>query len=484
MSILERAERTAWFTSALLVVACVTGLRLVLLAFNRTDLFVDEAQYWFWGQHLAFGYFSKPPMIAWLIGAVTWATHSDATFWVRMPGAVLHGATALILGALAARISGPKAAVWTAATYVTLPMTAVGSLLISTDTVMAPFFAAALFFHYRLLQLHRIGDAALVGVMVGLACLSKYAGIYLPIGMVLAAMMRRDLRPTLVEAAMILTVAAALIAPNIVWNLSNKFSTFAETEQNIGWVREANPLSRLDLRDVFDFWATQLAVAGPMILGAIAVGLGRYRQQPFLVALALPPLAVVSIQSILYQAYANWAVGSYFAGTVLAVTVLADHPRWRIASLVSNAAICLAFPLLTLFPDLSYNGRPLLHRYLGRAELSRQIVTLARQEGAVAVVTHSRDIIADLYYTGAKSGLAYYTPLPEGRPTNHFEQFRAIPPDLSGPVLLIAGSPPDCPAQRTALDLRATPYEKTRIAAYLVDAACARHFRTATATNP
>lgn len=484
MKIDERAQPTGWFIPAALIVSGVTVLRLAALAFNRTDLFVDEAQYWFWGQHLDFGYFSKPPMIAWLIRAVTSAAHSDATFWVRMPGALLHGATALILAALAARISGRSAAFWTAASYVTLPLTAVGSLLISTDSVMAPFYAAGLFFHHRLLQRHRIGDAVLVGAMLGLACLSKYAGIYLAAGMVLAGLWRPELRPRPIEALVIAAIAALALAPNLAWNLANKFSTFAETEQNIGWVKQANPLSRLDFRDVFDFWSTQLAVAGPVIFGAILLGFLRPRRQPYLVAMALPPLLVVSAQSILYQAYANWAVGSYFAGTILAVAVLAELPRWRIGSLIGNAAICLAFPLLTLMPDLTYDGRPVLHRYLGRAEFSRQIIALAKREGAAAIVTDSRDVIADLYYTGADAGLGFHTPVPVGRPTNHYEQFYALPESISGRVLLVAETAPSCPAVRSPLDLAGSPYEKAHLGAYMVDADCARHAPTDTDDTP
>ena len=79
-----------WLRPSLAFVAVVTAARWMLLAFNQTDLFVDEAQYWLWGQEFAFGYYSKPPLIAWLIGAVTWAAHSDAPFWVRMPGAALQ----------------------------------------------------------------------------------------------------------------------------------------------------------------------------------------------------------------------------------------------------------------------------------------------------------------------------------------------------------------------------------------------------------
>ena len=60
-------DAAPWLRPALLCVAAVTAARLVALGFNRTDLFVDESQYWLWGQSFDFGYYSKPPLIAWVI---------------------------------------------------------------------------------------------------------------------------------------------------------------------------------------------------------------------------------------------------------------------------------------------------------------------------------------------------------------------------------------------------------------------------------
>jgi 4-amino-4-deoxy-L-arabinose transferase-like glycosyltransferase len=144
------SESGNWFARTLILVAAVTAARLILLAFNRTDLFVDESQYWLWGQNLDFGYYSKPPLIGWVIRAVTDLAGSDSPFWVRAPGAILHAATALILAALASRLFGPRAAFWTGISYVTVPFATVGSLLMSTDTIMAPCYAAALYFWFAL----------------------------------------------------------------------------------------------------------------------------------------------------------------------------------------------------------------------------------------------------------------------------------------------------------------------------------------------
>ena len=49
------AETHFWFGRLVLVLAALLAVRTVALAFNATDLFFDEAQYWTWSQELAFG---------------------------------------------------------------------------------------------------------------------------------------------------------------------------------------------------------------------------------------------------------------------------------------------------------------------------------------------------------------------------------------------------------------------------------------------
>ncbi|MEO6300287.1 MAG: glycosyltransferase family 39 protein [Paracoccaceae bacterium] len=466
------SDHRGWFGPAFALVAVVTALRWALLAFDRTDLFVDETQYWLWGQEFAFGYSTKPPLIAWLIGGVTRVTGSDAPFWIRMPGAALHGVTALVLGALAARMQGKGAAIWVVAAYVTLPMAAVGSLLISTDTVMAPFFAGALFFHHRMLTEGKARDALLTGLMIGIACLAKYAGVYFLIGVALAAILRRDLRPKLSHVALLLLVWAVVLLPNVWWNLTHGLSTLTHTADNIGWIEREQPLDDFGFDDLFEFWIGQLAVVGPFIVVALLAGLQRPFANAPLAAFVLPTLIIVSMQALLEMAYANWAITAYFTGTILAMAVLAQYPRWRLVAVLSNAVICVALPVLTLFPSVSVTGKPLLYRYLGRADLSAQIISLAKQDGNVPVLSVSRDVLADLFYTGRDSGLAFYAPRPAGQPDNHYVQRYPLPKTLTGRLLLIATKPPGCAYTETPLKTEGGSYAKYGMQAYLVDATC------------
>ena len=57
--------------SAILLTAALTAARLVALFRTPLELYPDEAQYWLWSRTLDFGYYSKPPVIAWAIWATT-----------------------------------------------------------------------------------------------------------------------------------------------------------------------------------------------------------------------------------------------------------------------------------------------------------------------------------------------------------------------------------------------------------------------------
>src|SRR5258705_3289275 len=87
MSERRSTEVDADARGALLLTAGLTLARLVALFRTPLELYPDEAQYWLWSRTLAFGYYSKPPMIAWAIRAAT-SLGGDAEAWVRLPAVV------------------------------------------------------------------------------------------------------------------------------------------------------------------------------------------------------------------------------------------------------------------------------------------------------------------------------------------------------------------------------------------------------------
>ncbi|MBN9000455.1 MAG: glycosyltransferase family 39 protein, partial [Rhizobiales bacterium] len=219
----------------LALVAAVLALRLVSLALNATDLYYDEAQYWAWAQELDFGYYSKPPLLAWLIAATT--IFGDTPFFVRLASPVLHCATALILYGLGKRLVTPRAGLVSALIWLTMPGVSLSSHIISTDVPLLFFWSLALFAFARFMERRRLADALLLGVAIGLGLNSKYAMGYLPPILILFAASSAETRPLLRDprfwAALLLGLV--LLVPNIVWNAQHHFATFAHTRDNADW---------------------------------------------------------------------------------------------------------------------------------------------------------------------------------------------------------------------------------------------------------
>ena len=92
--------KPAFFNSkdrlTLFLILALTILRSLALFISPLELGVDEAQYWLWSQNPDFGYFTKPPLIAWIIGASHWL-FGHHVMAVRLPACWLHFATTLTL---------------------------------------------------------------------------------------------------------------------------------------------------------------------------------------------------------------------------------------------------------------------------------------------------------------------------------------------------------------------------------------------------
>jgi 4-amino-4-deoxy-L-arabinose transferase-like glycosyltransferase len=128
---------------AFCAIGAITLARLLWLAFQSAGLYPDEAQYWFWSRHLALGYYSKPPLVAWLI-ALTTGLFGNGEFAVRLSAPLLHAAASAFVYAIGSRLYDRRIGYWSALAYATLPGVSLSAFLISTDAVLLPCWAAAL----------------------------------------------------------------------------------------------------------------------------------------------------------------------------------------------------------------------------------------------------------------------------------------------------------------------------------------------------
>ena len=159
------------------------AVRLVAITVSPLGPGVDEAQYWLWGQTPQLGYYSKPPLIAWIL-ALTDRIFADQIIGLRVAAPVLHLLSALILWQTGAVVFSEKAGRLAAVLWASLPAVGLGSFVMSTDTPMLLFWSAGLFCFTHALQASRYVYRWIIccGICIGLAALAKYAGLYFLLG--------------------------------------------------------------------------------------------------------------------------------------------------------------------------------------------------------------------------------------------------------------------------------------------------------------
>ena len=84
-----------WF---LLLVSLAVRLYAVII--SPLEPSVDEAQYWLWGQTPQLGYYSKPPLIAWILAATSFVFDHEnfgQVLGLRISAPLIHTLTALFL---------------------------------------------------------------------------------------------------------------------------------------------------------------------------------------------------------------------------------------------------------------------------------------------------------------------------------------------------------------------------------------------------
>ena len=151
------------------------------------QLYADEAQYWVWSRHLDFGYFTKPPLIAWLIWATTLANNAEP--FVRLSSPLLHGAAGLFLFCAARRLYDARVGLASLLLYALMPAVQLGAFVMSTDTPLVACLAGALWAYAAMqsgletnTRTPRWRAALGLGIALGLAFLAKYAALYAVIG--------------------------------------------------------------------------------------------------------------------------------------------------------------------------------------------------------------------------------------------------------------------------------------------------------------
>jgi 4-amino-4-deoxy-L-arabinose transferase-like glycosyltransferase len=249
-----------------LTILALLALRLISAAY--TPLTFDEAYYWTWSKHLAFGYYDHPPMVALVIRLGTLIA-GDTELGVRLVSILLALPMSFAVYRSAEILFGGRrvAATATILLNVTL-MASVGTMIVTPD---APLLVASSFVLLCLAKVLETGRGAwwlAVGVAVGAALLSKYTALFFGPAILIWLIVVPKLRRWLLSPWTYLgaIVAFAIFSPVILWNADHAWVSFIK---QLGRAR----IEDFTLRYVGELLPTQIAFATPLVFILGAMGL-------------------------------------------------------------------------------------------------------------------------------------------------------------------------------------------------------------------
>ena len=340
---------------AAVLILGAAGLHIAYLAHDcPLDLSPDEAHYYDWSRHLDWSYYSKGPLVAYLIRAGCevagpWSEQNTASvaFAVRLPAVVCGSLLLLSLYILTVQVHRREtlglAAVGVA---LTLPLIAAGASIMTIDSPYTCCWGWALVLGHRAIFRGSWWAWPAAGLAVGVGILAKYTMVlWLPsVGLFLLAQPDRRrllLRPGFWAMS---AVAGLFCLPILIWNMRNGWVTYYHVDHLTGagfhWTGPFNYVggqAALLMGYWFLVWAAAMTRHSPLTETDPGMRYLWWLSAPmFLVFLAF------SFKTD--GGEPNWPVTAYLSGLVLAAAWLprqlaapARWRRWSMAALLAGA---------------------------------------------------------------------------------------------------------------------------------------------------
>lgn len=399
---------------AILLIAAVTVFRLWYAM--QIGLVADEAYYWLWSKHLAASYRDKGPAIAWTIALGT-KMFGDTVFGIRFFAVLSSAGVGWLMFILARKLYNERTALWCLLMALVIPMLAVGSILMTIDSLSVFFWALAAILFWEALHNEKNSTWFWLGLAVGAGFLAKFTNGVQLICIAFFLIWSKEHRRLLFSRKTLVMGAAFFLAstPILWWNMQTGWIHIIALHSRSGVTHsfQIHPLQLLS------FVGEQFGVVSPLFMAGIfiaAVALlmkrGGDLRTRFLLSQFLPVYGLFLFFSLNSAGKANWTVPALVTGIIFTVAfwreLAARQPAWRVGI---GGAFAIAF-LMTAFVHtaeifhVSQRFDP-LHRAQGWPDFAAHIEK-AREDNRANLLIGSHYSIASL--------MTFYLP---GQPTTY-----------------------------------------------------------------
>ncbi len=369
------------------LIAAPTLLRLWFVATGQLGLVQDEAQYWDWTRHLQLTYYSKGPLIAWIIALFT-GVFGNTELGVRMGSIVGAALFPLLLWWLVAGLwKRPVPAVLALFLAAVSPLFQALGILMTTDNPFVLCWTLSMIALYAAATPDDSGRERgvwpylLLALAYGVGILAKYtmlgvAGLAVGYGLLLhrGGALPARFWPRLC-AALALGIVLGFL-PTFIWNMQNDYVGYKHVLHLIGVSGEGSKtmfrLSRVpeyvgaQLGFALPWWFWLMAVAGfaavrqvwQATVGQASATVSNkdfgatFAQSALLVVFFWPITLFFLAWSLHTKVLANWNTVSFVAGSVLGALelerLITSNPSRRTSRLLISGGVASIVLMLVL----------------------------------------------------------------------------------------------------------------------------------------
>ncbi len=397
---LNQSKAFSYFNFFLFFSLAIFFLRITFNILADLPLHFDEAQYWDWSQNLDWGYFSKPPFLAFLIRIVT-ELCGNGESCIRSLSPFLHFLTSLIIFySVYSLTQSFEKALLGSFLYLLMPGISFSSFLISTDVPLLLFSSLIALCIIKIFSSKKNNFIlfCLLGLFFALGFLSKYAIFYLLLGFSFSTLIDKECRHFFFKKSFLLSIVIIiiLIFPNLIWNYDNEFVTLSHTASNANLSH-----IKINIFQGITFLLSQIFIFGVipfLYLSKKTFSLLSFNtiQKIFLVTFILP-IFIVFLLAIFSRANANWAVVGYPFACILLPTLLNSKKNFINNIFILNQLIFSTMIVLSVFflPILNLDPFANIKHIRPLTNIIKNEIT---NRNNIALMTDDREDYAQLLY--------------------------------------------------------------------------------------
>lgn len=433
-----------------LILGCKVLAMVLFILFGNIGLGPDEAQYWTWSQELDWGYYSKPPGIAWQIWLGT-AVVGNTELGVRLLSIIFSFCLSLSVYYLAiAAKTQSKTAFWAAIVIAFSPLGILSSLFAITDGGMVLCWTLACIVLARALSQETAPNYYLLGLILLVGALFKWP-IYLLWGIIVILFF---FYPFLYRKSFFIGVVISLLGllPSVIWNSTHDWGTFRHVFATIqGGSRSQNVVSEGHSGNLLEFLGSQAALLSPIFFVLLLLSLiffvRRFKMIPtaaLKLCGAIPLLLLMAfiVLSIFQKVQGNWCDFVYPTAIVFLSWYACEQMRSGVLWLkigtglsIIMCVVIFSIPFIqehSLFPawQIPYKINPFKHN-LGWHQLNQTLSEAGYDEKEHFLFGDKYQTSSILSFYGPGQKRAYFLNL-HGIRHNQFSFWPGMPQEQMG----------------------------------------------------